>query len=132
MRRLATAREFALVTFLLLLAGHPAKAQQKAEWTWLDRSGKTHPHSELERILRKHLEWLDSHGKSGNQAVLGGTNLNRAKLNDANLDSADLSDADLSDAGLHGAYLRHASLDDANLSNASLGRAILSDAKLNY
>lgn len=118
-----TGRVIAFGTFLLSLAVHPAKAQQKAEWTWKDEFGSTHTRAELDEILRLHQQWLESKGKSGSLAHLHG-DLRGADLAFAHLHGAELS-ADLSGANLGGA-----DLGDAWLRNADLPRANLADANL--
>jgi len=130
----------ALGALLFLLAAHPAKAQQKAEWTWKDKSGTTRTLAELNSILREHERWAFSDGKSGKRANLMGAHLERAHLGEvelaradfkgANLSHADLSGADLTDADLSQAELHETDLRDAHLIRADLTRATLTSANL--
>ena len=100
---------------------------------------------ELAKILAEHKLWVESRGKKGERANLGGADLsgvnligidlsdaylNGAKLIDADLKNTDLSRADLSDAALFRADLRSANLSDANLSDANLSRANLESVLL--
>ena len=107
---------------------------------------------QLNEILTKHAEWVNSCGMKGVRANLWNADLSGADLSGAdlrgaclwnailwgaNLDGADLSDADLRDADLRGADLRGANLRDANLKyaileGANLGGADLCDAKINF
>src|SRR2546428_12075035 len=103
MSRLAPGRVFAVGAFLFLLAGHPTRAQQKAERTWKDPPHKTHTRAELDEIVRKHDQWIESWEKSGSRADLHGADLygpdlNGTNLSDANLRGASFSGADLSRA----------------------------------
>ena len=72
---------------------------------------------QLNDILAKHAEWVNSCGAKGVRANLWG---------------ADLSGADLKGADLRGACLRNANLESANLSGADLSDADLNDADLTY
>jgi uncharacterized protein YjbI with pentapeptide repeats len=92
----------------------------------------------LEERLAGHLEWLDSHGKSGTRADLSDANLEGqeligvklkfADLHDANLRAADLLLADLRDASLVRADLEDSCLVGANLEAANLEGASLETA----
>jgi len=121
---------FAFGTFMFLLTAQLTKAQHKPEWTWKDANGERHTRSELDEILRKHGEWIQSYERSGSRANLSGANLLGAYLIGANLSDADLNRADLSGAYLRGANLSDANLIGANLSNADLRRAVLNRADL--
>ncbi len=134
---------------LFLLAVHPTKAQHKFEW-WTDASQKTRTPSELEEVLRKHRQWIESEKKSGSRADLtdaylqyvnlAGANLKEAvlsraivaegELTGANLTSADLSGANLTGANLTGADLHHADLTSAKLDAADLARVIFEPKSL--
>lgn len=93
---------------------------------------------QLEERLASHLEWLDSHGKSGIRADLSdavlegqeliGVKLKFADLHDANLRAADLLLADLRDATLVRADLEDSCLVGANLEAANLEGASLETA----
>ena len=107
---------------------------------------------QLNEILTKHAEWVNSCGVKGVRANLwnadlSGTdlrgadlrgaclwnaNLWGANLGGANLGGADLYDADFSGADLRGACLWNAILEDADLSGANLGGANLRNANLWY
>jgi hypothetical protein len=134
---------------LLLLAGELTHAQRET-WSWKDKSGNTHSRSDLNDILEKHGEWIESRGKPGTHAKLDQANLEgadfhgevlsdawlsstklaRADLDGANLERAFLPEAILTDADLSGANLEHATLYRANLNNANLEGANLTDADL--
>jgi uncharacterized protein YjbI with pentapeptide repeats len=102
-----------LVLPSVLLVGTSFGQDQK--WTWTDKSGRVRTRAELEEILRKHSEWLDSDGKSGERADLSGANLRGAQLKGADLvqtfmSAVNLSYADLASAKMSGADLRNATL----------------------
>ncbi len=96
--------------------------------------------NELQEILKKHEEWLESGYKKGERANLSGAklsyinlsgaNLSGAKLREANLSGTDLSKAKLSDADLREADLSKAKLSDAYLRKANLIEANLTEADL--
>ena len=79
----------------------------------------------IELVLEKHKECLETNGRSGERANLGGANLTGADLGGADLRGADLREADL-----RGAYLIEADLREADLSRADLSRADLRGAYL--
>ena len=86
--------------------------------------------SELNEILDQHKLWIETKGKQGKHAYLGGAILTRANLTRANLYCANLSLANLTDAHLTGASLTGASLTGANLTDANLNCAYLTRANL--
>ena len=98
--------------------------------------------NELKKILTDHRQWLDSHGKSGEKAVLPHAALVRAdlyaaKLSFVDLQGADLrqavlSEADMDDANLRGTNLADALLDWTSLDGARLQRASLQGADLRW
>ena len=104
-------RPSVLALALLLVAG--SCVGQHKEWTWKDRAGHTHNEADLQKILHRHLEWLRSGHRSGEQADLSG---------------ADLRGADLQNAVLVYAILQGANLDGANLASAQMYRANLRGA----
>jgi hypothetical protein len=121
------------ILLLLLTACLTGLARNNFEWT--DASGNTHNLSDLEEILQKHRQWVESWKKSAIQPDLSVANLSIANLSGATLDDANLSGATLDDANLSGARLGDANLsgaklEDANLSGADLSDADLSDADL--
>ena len=88
--------------------------------------------SKLKEILDQHKLWIETKGKQGKRAYLGGAiltraNLTRANLYCANLSLANLTDANLTGASLTGASLTGANLTDANLTDANLTGVILRD-----
>ena len=90
---------------------------------------------QLNKILTKHTEWIESCGTKGARADLSGADLSDADLSGVNLWGvnlwgANLKSANLSDADLSNANLRHANLESANLRGACLWSANLSDANL--
>ena len=105
---------------------------------------------QLNEILTKHAEWVNSCGAKGVRANLWNADLSGAdlrgadlrgaclwnadlwgaNLGGANLGGADLRDANLWNADLSGANLRNTNLSDANLSDANLRYADLSGAEL--
>ena len=85
---------------------------------------------QLNEILAKHTEWVNSSGAKGVRANLWGANLSDADLSDANLKGANLSSADLWNANLWGADLSGANLKGANLWDADLSGADLRGADL--
>jgi uncharacterized protein YjbI with pentapeptide repeats len=103
-------------------------AQAQAQFEWHDASGNVRSLPDLEEILRKHRQWIDSEKKAGTQANLSGANLSRAILLDADLTGADLTGANLTGANLIVANLTGANLSDANLTGANLIAANLTDA----
>jgi len=89
--------------------------------------------STLDKILEQHKLWLETNGKQGEGAILGGADLRGANLTSANLRGANLTSANLmavylEDADLRGADLTGANLGGANLSGADLTGAILGGA----
>jgi uncharacterized protein YjbI with pentapeptide repeats len=117
------------ILLLLLAAGLTTQAQNNFEWK--DASGTTHNRSDLDEILGKHKQWVESVRKSGIQANLSGATLTGADLSGADLLSADLSGANLLSTNLSGATLIDANLTNATLASAKLKGATLTDAKLN-
>jgi uncharacterized protein YjbI with pentapeptide repeats len=91
---------------------------------WLDASGNVRSLSDLEEILGKHQQWIESK-EAGAQA-----NLTNTDLSWANLTGADLSDANLTNARLRAANLTNAKLIAANLTGAYLAHANLTKAEL--
>ena len=95
---------------------------------------------QLNEILTKHNEWVNSCGAKGGKADLSdadlwgadlrGVDLRCANLWNANLWNADLWGADLRSANLRGANLESANLSGANLSGACLWNANLESADL--
>ena len=128
------------ILLFLLMAHLPAQAQ--AQFEWRDASGNVRSLPELEEILRKHRQWIESGKKAGTRANLNHANLTDAKLLGADLGGADLTDAILADANLEyadltgtilfGVNLTNAHLNHANLSGAQLGLANLANANLEY
>ena len=86
---------------------------------------------QLNDILAKHAEWVNSCGANGVRANLWNADLSGADLRGADLRGACLWNADLSGADLGGAHLGGADLRDANLWNADLSGANISCADLN-
>jgi hypothetical protein len=111
------------------LAAH-LTAQAQKQFEWRDASGNVHSLSDLEEILRKHRQWIESEKKAGTRANLDHANLSGADLTQAFLPDADLTDADLTDANLTRAALGGANLTGANLSGANLTAASLIDTNL--
>jgi uncharacterized protein YjbI with pentapeptide repeats len=123
--------DFGILLFLLT----QLTAYAQNEFIWKDASHNTRNLSDLEEILQKHRQWIESGKKSGTQADLSKTslfkaNLSNADLREANLSNANLNNANLSNADLRDANLSNATLVSADLSNARLARANLSDAHL--
>ena len=92
---------------------------------------------QLNEILTKHAEWVNSCGAKGVRANLSGADLKGADLRGANLRGANLWNADLRYADLKGADLRGANLwacdlSGADLRGANLRRADLRGANLWY
>ena len=85
---------------------------------------------QLNEILTKHAEWVNSCGVKGVRANLWNADLSGANLRDADLRGADLRSADLSGADLRGADLRGACLWNAILWGANLGGTNLGGADL--
>ena len=85
---------------------------------------------QLNEILTKHAEWVNSCGAKGVRANLWNADLSGADLRGADLRGACLWNADLWGANLGGANLGGADLRDANLWNADLRGANLSGANL--
>ena len=84
----------------------------------------------LQEILTQHKRWIESEGKEGTKARLGGANLQEADLGGANLQEADLRGANLQKAILVEAKLQGAILIGAQLQNADLRGAKLQGADL--
>ena len=114
---------------LLVIAAH-LTTQAQNDFEWRDASGNTRNLSDLEEILRKHREWVESWEKSEIQADLSGAHLSGVYLRLANLSGAGLNRADLSGVYLFGAHLSGADLSGADLSGADLFAAELSGAEL--
>lgn len=100
---------------------------------------------QLNDILTKHAEWINSCGAKGVRANLWNADLSctdlryadlrgaclwNASLWGANLSGANLSGADLRCANLEGANLEVANLNDADLNDANLSSAFLRGASL--
>ena len=85
---------------------------------------------QLNEILTKHAEWVNSCGVKGVRANLWNADLSGADLRGADLRGACLWNANLWGANLWGANLRDASLGCADLGYADLGGANLNDADL--
>lgn len=98
----------------LLIAGVCFGQGQK--WTWTDKSGRIRTRSDLDEILHRHLQWLDSDGETGERADLSG----------ANLTGAELKEADLAQAFMPAVNLTYADLVSAKMSGVDLRNAILS------
>jgi len=81
------------------------------------------PAQKLKEILGAHRKWVESGGKEGERADLGGANLQEAFLVKANLQEADLREANLFKANLQKAYLGEANLQGAKLQGANLREA---------
>jgi hypothetical protein len=122
---------------LILVAAHlTSQAQNVLQWK--DAAGNTSNLSDLQEILRKHREWVESAGKSGTKAYLRdlsgahlmGADLMGADLNGANLSGAHLNGANLNGADLNGANLSGAHLNGAHLKGAQLGRAVFEPESL--
>jgi hypothetical protein len=117
---------------MLLLAAH---LTAQTGWEWRDGSGNVRSLPDLEEILHKHRQWIESEKKAGTPANLNGAwltgpllvtaNLN-VKLSGLDLSGANLRGANLTDADLRGANLRGANLTDADLSGANLTDAWVS------
>ena len=75
---------------------------------------------QLNEILTKHTEWINSCGVKGVRADLRGANLSGADLSGADLRGANLNGADLSGADLRGANLSYANLLGASLNDVNL------------
>src|SRR6266542_382379 len=113
---------------ILLLVLTQLTADAQNEFTWKDASQNTHNLSDLEEILQKHRQWIESLKKSGTQADLSKTSLFKANLSNANLSEANLSNANLgsanpSNAKLTGADLSYAILFGTNLNGAAVDLA---------
>ena len=85
---------------------------------------------QLNEILTKHAEWVNSCGAKGVRANLWNADLSGANLSGANLKGANLWYADLSGVDLRGANLSGANLKGANLWYANLCIANLCIANL--
>jgi uncharacterized protein YjbI with pentapeptide repeats len=86
--------------------------------------------TQLEKMLRGHQEWILSHGKAGERALLDGMHLAHFDLRDANLHKASLVGVNLSGATLTSANLSQATLIDADLTGADLTCATMDQADL--
>ena len=82
---------------------------------------------QLNEILTKHAEWVNSSGVKGVRANLWNADLSGADLRGVDLRDVDLRDVDLRDVDLRDANLKYAILEGANL-----GGADLCDAKINF
>lgn len=142
-------RRIAKALIAAVLFAFPAIGQDSQEWTWKDRGGKVRTRTELDTIMKAHVEWLQSHSPLAEQDPalwdLPGANLSGAKLEGVNLSGADLQGANFSGGYLwHGnliganlfgtnfieANLEFAYLNGADLRGARLDRAMLKEAKL--
>ncbi len=77
------------------------------------------PDEELQKILEAHRKWVESEGKEGKRADLGGANLQTADLAGASLQEAYLGGANLQGAKLGGVKLQGANLRGAEGLTAS-------------
>lgn len=96
---------------------------------------RTVSQQDLAATLDAHALWVESGGKQGQRANLGGVELSGRKLRDANLQRTGFRDTGLLEANpgglnLQGASLRRAGLRDADLRGANLQAADLSGADL--
>ena len=98
--------------------------------TLQENEGETLRQSELKAILKDQKLWLESGGKQGKRADLGGANLQGAYLRCANLHGANLQGAYLGGAYLGGANFEGARLEGASLQGASLVGANFEGARL--
>src|SRR6266542_1377315 len=105
---------------ILLLVLTQLTADAQNEFTWKDASQNTHNLSDLEEILQKHRQWIESLKKSGTQADLSKTSLFEANLSNANLTAADLSYAILFGTNLNGAAVDLAKSDGVVFEPSSL------------
>lgn len=90
--------------------------------------------AQLESVLEKHQQWLDSKGQQGRRADLSkanlegasfkGANLNNAFFQEANIKGVDFQGADLSDSNFHAALVSDAHFSQAKLQRADLTGAI--------
>jgi uncharacterized protein YjbI with pentapeptide repeats len=101
------------VSLVLFLSSCFCSAQD-TNWRWTDKSGHARTKAELEEILHKHSDWLDSDGKKGV----------RADLSRANLKGADLEGVDLTKALLSGANFEEANLKSSTMAGADLRDAV--------
>jgi hypothetical protein len=85
----------------------------------------------LKKILKDHIQWLNTNGKEGVRADLTGANLKGADLTRAFLAEANLIRACLAGANLFGANLEGADFSEANLEGANFSEANLRNARLN-
>lgn len=92
---------------------------------------------QIQKICRKHREWLESDGFEGQRANLLNANLQGIKLNHANLEKAFLRGADFTGSELIGVNFQQAELSEAcfskaNLSNANFWKAKLTKADFSF
>lgn len=85
---------------------------------------------EIEEILRRHREWVEADGSSGEPADLSRAALSGADFAGRILTDANLAGADLAGADFRGAILAKADLGGADLTGADLRNAVLSRANL--
>ncbi len=85
---------------------------------------------ELQEILKKHEEWVESFESTGEQADLSEANLRETNLSGSYLSKVNLREADLGGVNFSDAYLIGADLSGANLSGANLGRVNFGGADL--
>jgi len=86
---------------------------------------KAIPAAEVEQILNRHREWIESKGGEGEKA-----NFHRAFLQDAYFQGGDLRGANFSEASLHLAELQNANLYRADLTQANLQHASLQKSNM--
>jgi hypothetical protein len=102
----------------------------QSDFKWEDSEGNSHSLAELEEILRKHAQWLQSGGRAGIQVNLNGAKFDDMNLSGANLSHLNLTMVSLFNANVTNADLRGADLDGAHMTNANLSGAKLVDANL--
>jgi hypothetical protein len=85
---------------------------------------------DIQVILAAHKQWLETGGKEGHQADLGGADLQGLDLSGVNLERANLPGALLIGANLADAIVQQADLSGASLNEANLLRTQFQDANL--
>lgn len=116
--------------YLAVVTGVSESSSKTPIGKWPERGFKKISSEEIERILMKHKEWVESGREQGQRADFSKCDLFRENLSESNLIEAKLRGANLRGANLIGADLRGADLSEANLRGADLRRADLREGTL--
>lgn len=114
-------------------------AADAAAWTWTDGAGNLKTLKDLQEIIQKHKQWLESDKQQGVRADFTNADLSSANLTGVNLNEAVMTGVNLTKADMTVTYLKDADLSDAQLvetkfmvvaENANLSNATILNSKI--